>query len=236
MADAGLGADFVRLHDHLSQSTGNEAPLPAFEEASDDSRQVGSYRAKHPFLQLGFLGNFGKDQSAKSHVVMQTGYRLFHPGDYVYNFELVLDPHLPESIDIQHGKVEYNLEFRIERDSIFRRNLSGTKRISLIRSPAEGSLEQAQSIIINRDWEDLLHIETAVSGKSFSLGSQIPVAIELTPLATVRCHGIDVFVTENIEYWTRDRKAHRLFEARKIHLFAKQLAKSSNRMLLKEYH
>ncbi|CAM6005574.1 unnamed protein product [Sphagnum balticum] len=87
------------------KSTGNEAPLPAFEEASDDSRQVGSYRAEHPFLQLGFLGNFGKDQSAKSQVVMQTGYRLFHPGDYVYNFELVLDPHLPESIDIEHGKI-----------------------------------------------------------------------------------------------------------------------------------
>tara|TARA_R110002060_G_scaffold20689_12_gene28205 strand:- start:2808 stop:3500 length:693 start_codon:yes stop_codon:yes gene_type:complete len=230
MADAGPGADFVRLHDHLSQSTGSEAPLPAFEEASDDSRHVGSYRAEHPFLQLGFLGNFGKDQSAKSQVVMQTGYRLFHPGDYVYNFELILDPHLPESIDIEHGKVEYNLEFRVERDSVFHHNLSGTKRISLIRSPAEDSLEQAESIIVNRDWEDQLRIEIAVSGKSFSLGSQIPVAIELTPLAKARCHGIDVFATENIEYWTHDRKAHRLVEARKIHIFAKQ--KSSSRMCL----
>lgn len=228
MADAGPCADHVRLLDH-SQFTENETSLPSFEETSGESSRVSGYRAEHPFLQLGFLGGFRKNQSAKSQTAAQTGYRPFLPGDYVYNFELILDTHLPESIDLGLGKVEYSLEFHIERDGTFRHNLSGIKRISLVRSPAEGSSEQAESIILNRDWEDQLHVEIAIAGKSFSLGSQIPVAVELTPLAKVRCHSIDVFVTENIEYWTHDRKAHRLVEARKVHLFAKQSDKSSSR-------
>jgi len=231
MADAGPCADFVRLHDQLSQSTETEASLPSFEEISHDSVRASSYKEEHPFLHLEFLGSFGKDQSSKSRTATQAGYRPFYPGDYVYNFELLLDTHLPESIDLELGKVEYNLEFHIERDGLFRHNLSGTKRITLIRSPAEGSLEQAEPITLNRDWEDQLHVEIAISGKSFSLGSQIPVAVKLTPLSKARCHGVDVFITENIEYWTHDRKAHRLVEARKIHVFAKRSDKSSSSTL-----
>ena len=174
-------------------------------------------------LQVNQSRSFGKgDSSASGPSVAQRGYRTFHPGDYVYNFELPLDSRLPETIDVELGSVKYELEAVVERAGAFKANLMGSKEVTLIRTPSEGSLEQIEPIAISRNWEDQLHYDIVISGKSFPLGSQVPVAFKLTPLAKVQCHRIKVFVTENIEYFCNGKRVHRMEPTRKVQLFEKR--------------
>merc|ERR1711881_476181 len=110
----------------------------------------------------------------------------------------------------------------VERAGAFKTNLMGTKEGVVIRTPAEGALEQVEPIAISRNWEDQLHYDIVISGKSFPLGSTVPIAFKLTPLAKVQCHRIKVFVTENIQYFTNNKKVHRLEPTRKVQLFEKR--------------
>lgn len=174
-------------------------------------------------LQTNQSRSFGKGDSASGgSSVAQKGYRLFTPGDYVYNFELPIDSRLPETIGVDLGSVRYDLEATVERAGAFRANLFGSKEVTLIRAPSEGSLEQVEPIAISRNWEDQLHYDIVISGKSFPLGAQVPIAFKLTPLAKVQCHRIKVFVTENIQYYTANKRVHRLEPTRKIQLFEKR--------------
>lgn len=157
----------------------------------------------------------------------QRNYRMFPVGDYLYSFEFPIDGSLPETIKTDLGFVRYDLEAVVERSGAFRPNLLGTMEIPVIRTPAEGSLEQVEPIAISRNWEDQLHYDIVISGKSFPLGSQIPIAFKLTPLAKVECHRIKVFVTENIQHWTADKSVHRLQPAKKVLLFEKRAESAS---------
>ncbi|KAJ5551225.1 hypothetical protein N7535_000832 [Penicillium sp. DV-2018c] len=157
----------------------------------------------------------------------QRNYRMFPVGDYLYSFEFPIDGSLPETIKTDLGSVRYDLEAMVERAGAFRPNLLGTLEIPVIRTPAEGSLEQVEPIAISRNWEDQLHYDIVISGKSFPLGSQIPIAFKLTPLAKVECHRIKVYVTENIQHWTADKSVHRLQPAKKVLLFEKRADSNS---------
>ncbi|KAJ6261942.1 hypothetical protein Dda_2741 [Drechslerella dactyloides] len=172
-------------------------------------------------LQLNQSKTFNRSESPGRSVASR-GYKLFQPGEYTYNFELPIENILPETIQCELGSVKYELEAVIERAGAFRPNLVGKKDVVLIRCPADTSLEQVEPIAISRNWEDQLHYDIVISGKSFPMGSQIPIAFKLTPLAKVRCHRIKIYVTENIEYFCRNKKVHRIEPTRKIQIFEKR--------------
>jgi arrestin-related trafficking adapter 3/6 len=195
----------------LFQRTASPRPNPNHREANRLS------------LQLNQSRSFGKGETINGGpTIAQKGFKVFHPGDYVYNFELPVDSRLPESINVELGNVKYELEALVERSGAFRANLMGTKQLTMIRAPAEGSLEQIEPIAISRNWEDQLHYDIVISGKSFPLGASVPIAFKLTPLAKVQCHRIKVFVTENIQYFTANKRVHRLEPTRKVQLFEKR--------------
>ena len=207
--DLGVTGSTTSVVDQL-QRTSINGPLNAKE-------------AKRLSLQLNHSRSFGKGDSANGgSSVAQKGYRTFTPGLYTYSFELPIDSRLPETIDVELGNVKYFLEATVERAGAFRANLVGSKEVTLIRAPSEGSLEQVEPIAISRNWEDQLHYDIVISGKSFPLGAQVPIAFKLTPLAKVQCHRIKVFVTENIQYYTSNKRVHRLEPTRKIQLFEKR--------------
>ena len=78
-----------------------------------------------------------------------------------------------------------------------------------------------EPISISRQWEDQMHYDIVISGKSFPIGSKIPIAFKLTPLAKIQLHKLKVFVTESVEYWTNDRRVTRKDPGRKILLLEK---------------
>ncbi|KAI9708685.1 MAG: hypothetical protein M1828_002689 [Chrysothrix sp. TS-e1954] len=214
----GTGADVVQLVSSGPEHNGSPylspSPMNSSINVAKDSRL--SLSANQP-------RSFEKGETSKTGPsVAQKGYRIFHPGEYIYNFELPLDSRLPETIDVELGSVKYELEASVERAGAFRTNLYGQKEVKLIRAPAESSLEQVEPIAISRNWEDQLHYDIVISGKSFPLGAKIPIAFKLTPLAKVQCHRIKVFVTENIEYFCSQKRVHRMEPTRKVLLYEKR--------------
>lgn len=213
-AEYGTGADCVELCKNNSNITNSP---------NNSSLNLTSREVKRLSLQVNQSRSFGKGETPSGGPsVAQKGYRTFDAGEYMYNFELPLDSHLPETIDVDLGSVKYELEAIVERAGAFRTNLVGTKEVQLIRAPSEGSLEQVEPIAISRSWEDQLHYDIVISGKSFPLGAQVPIAFKLTPLAKVQCHRIKVFVTENVEYFCNNKRVHRMEPVRKVQLFEKR--------------
>jgi arrestin-related trafficking adapter 3/6 len=228
IAEHSYGADIVQLQKgpavetkDLGVSGGSSFDL--FQRSASPAKGQSTRDLKRLSLQNNSSRSFGKGESMNGGPsVAQRGFKVFHPGDYIYNFELPLDSRLPESIHVDLGSVKYELEALVERSGAFRANLVGAKELTLIRAPSEGSLEQVEPIAISRNWEDQLHYDIVISGKSFPLGSTVPIAFKLTPLAKVQCHRIKVFVTENIQYFTNNKKVHRLEPTRKVQLFEKR--------------
>jgi hypothetical protein len=225
-AERSTGADHVQLakgSDGAATSGSRLDPLSAHRSPNTSALNLTSRDAKKLSLQVNQSRSFGKGEAPKDGPsVAAKGYRTFLPGDYMYNFELPIDSRLPETIDVDLGSVKYELEATVERSGAFRANLVGSKEVTLIRAPSEGSLEQVEPIAISRNWEDQLHYDIVISGKSFPLGSQVPIAFKLTPLAKVQCHRIKVLVTENIEYFCSNKHVHRMEPTRKVQLFEKR--------------
>jgi hypothetical protein len=182
-------------------------------------------------LQSNQSRSFTKDQSLFGPTPAQKGYKMFPPGIYEYSFEHVIDNNSPETTKLQLASVKWQLEALVERAGTFKANLQGFKEVPVIRSPSEDSLELVEPISISRMWEDQLHYEIMISGKAFPLGSKIPIAFKLMPLAKVQVHKIRVYVSENIEYFTSNKKVTRKDVTRKILL----LEKIAGRPLGKEY-
>lgn len=226
-AENSYGADLVQLQKGPSVEAKDlgvtTSSFDLFQRSASPAKGPTPRDMKRLSLQANQSRSFGKGDTINGGpTVAQKGFKVFHPGDYIYNFELPLDSRLPESINVDLGHVKYELEALVERSGAFRANLVGTKELTLIRAPAEGSLEQVEPIAISRNWEDQLHYDIVISGKSFPLGSTVPIAFKLTPLAKVQCHRIKVFVTENIQYFTNNKKVHRLEPTRKVQLFEKR--------------
>ena len=194
-----------------------------------------SKEAKRLSLQSLQARSFQKGDSPFGPTPAQKGFKTFHPGVYEYPFELSIDNNSPETTSLPSASVKWMLECLVERSGTFKSNLAGTKEVLVVRSPSEDSLELVEPISISRKWEDQLHYDIIISGKSFPLGSKIPIAFKLTPLAKVQVHKLKVYVSENVEYFTNDKKVARRDthgQGRKILL----LEKTAGRPLAKEYN
>lgn len=165
--------------------------------------------------------SFGKGDSPLANQVQAKGYKVFRPGTYEYAFELPIDHNQLETAKLQYGSVRWDLEATVERAGAFKPNLHGSREVSIIRLPDQMSLETTEPISISRHWEDQLHYDIVISGKSFPIGGKIPIAFKLTPLAKVHVHKLKVFVTESIEYWTNDRHVTRKDPGRRLLLLEK---------------
>ncbi|KAF8852302.1 hypothetical protein BDZ45DRAFT_114516 [Acephala macrosclerotiorum] len=199
--------------------------------SSRSSTLLSAKDAKRLSLQSNQSRSFTKGDSPFGPTPAQKGYKVFHPGIYEYSFELPIDNNSPETTKLPLAHVTWQLECLVERAGTFKANLQGFKEIPVIRSPSEDSLELVEPISISRKWEDQLHYEIMISGKSFPLGSKIPIAFKLMPLAKVQVHKLKVYVSENIEYYAANKKVTRRDTTRKILL----LEKSAGKPLGKDY-
>jgi hypothetical protein len=190
-----------------------------------NSSNLSSKELKRLSLQSVNSRSFGKGDNPMANQVQAKGYKVFYPGVYDYSFELPIDHHQLETTRLQYGHVRWELEATVERAGAFKPNLHGTKEVAVVRIPDQLSLEMSEPISISRQWEDQMHYDIMISGKSFPIGARIPIAFKLTPLAKVQIHKLKVFVTESIEYWTTDRRVTRKDPGRKILLLEKAAGK-----------
>jgi arrestin-related trafficking adapter 3/6 len=176
-------------------------------------------------LQATQSRSFGKGDSPMASAVQLKGFKVFYPGTYEYAFELPIDHHQLETTKLQYGSVKWELQTCVERSGAFKGNLNGSREVTIVRLPDQMSLEMTEPISISRQWEDQLHYDIMISGKSFPIGTKIPIAFKLTPLAKVHIHKIKVFITESAEYWTNDRRVTRKDPGRKLLLLEKVAGK-----------
>jgi len=195
--------------------------LPSLTNRSNRSSTITSKEAKRLSLQSNQSRSFQKSDSLFGPTPQQKGFKIFHPGVYEYSFEIPIDNNSPETTKLQLASVIWQLEAIVERSGHFKTNLHGIKEVPVVRSPSQDSLELVEPISIARKWEDQLHYEIMISGKSFPLGSKIPIAFKLTPLAKVQVHKLKVYVSEHVEYFTNTKKVTRKEASRKILLFEK---------------
>jgi len=195
----------------------------AFRRGTPEGLSARDY--KRLSLQSVQARSFGKGDAPSTESVQPKTYKTFHPGTYEYSFELPIDHHQLETTKLQFGSVKWELEALVERAGAFKPNLHGTKEVRIVRVPDQLSLEMTEPISISRQWEDQLHYDIMISGKSFPIGTKIPIAFKLTPLAKVQVHKLKVFATESVEYWTMDRRVTRKDPGRKILLFEKAAGK-----------
>ncbi|SZF02510.1 unnamed protein product [Blumeria hordei] len=174
--------------------------------------------------------NFLKGEAAPGSSNLK-GYKIFYPGVYDYSFELPIDNNMPESTNLPLANVKWELEATVERAGTFKANLSGKREIPVIRSPSQDSLELVEPIAVSRTWDQQLHYDIVISGKSFPIGTKIPIAFKLTPLAKVQVHKVKVYLTENIDYYARDKSVQRKDVKRKMLL----LEKSAGKPVSKEF-
>lgn len=153
---------------------------------------------------------------------------LFPAGDYTYSFEFLVHDSLPETINTDLISTRYYLEVMIESPGPFHSKMRSQLDIPLIRLPSENSLELIEPIISSKDWRDQLHYDVCIFGRSFRLGSRIPMRVKLTPLVNLECRWIRVYVSQHVQHWTMGREPRRLqLPTKKVLLFEKQAGLAS---------
>ncbi|OAQ97809.1 hypothetical protein LLEC1_02548 [Akanthomyces lecanii] len=203
-----------------SSNTNLAMPTNQSHRASLTSREM-----KRLSLQTVQSRSFGKNDYSVASTTQAKGYKVFYPGTYDYSFELPIDYHQLETTKLQYGSVKWELHATVDRAGAFKPNLHGVKEVSIVRLPDQMSQEMSEPISISRQWENQLHYDIVISGKSFPIGSKIPIAFKLTPLDKVHIHKLKVYLTESTEYWTNDKRVTRKDPGRKILLLEKVAGK-----------
>lgn len=218
-----FGADFVQLSDVASPASEKANVIASTDELLCAKKSLASKRAKSCSFQPGCSGEVSRKCLKCNAAQCQPNYTLFPAGDYLYSFEFLVDGSLPESITTELSSIHYNLEAAIEPSGPPHSTLTGKLDIPVVRLPTESSLELSEPITISRIWRDQLAYGVNILGKSFSLGSRIPISLKLTPMADLFCDWIKVYVTEHVQHWTSGKISRRLLlPPKKVLLFEKQ--------------
>ncbi|KAJ6104644.1 hypothetical protein N7523_010964 [Penicillium sp. IBT 18751x] len=218
-----FGADFFQLSDFTSTVAEKTEmittkDMPLRENLTCSSKDVDGCLLAPDYSSATFAKCLRRPNAAKC----QHHHRVFPAGEYLYNFEFIVDGSLPETIRTDLGFVKYSLEASIEPAGRFCSTLTENLDIPIVRLPTENSLESIEPIAISRLWRDKLHYKAIILGKSFSMGSKIPINLKLVPMTNVVCHWIKIYVTEHVQYWTREKAArHMQLPTKRVLLFEK---------------
>lgn len=141
-----------------------------------------------------------------------------------------IDSTMPETFKTaaNEARVRYDLEAIVERAGPFRPNLWGRVEVPVVRTLPESSLENVEPIAIIRNWEGKLRYEIMVSGKSFAMGSRVPIAFKLTPLDKVAVQRIRIFITEEYTLYSSNRAVRQRQERKRILLMEKRAGARSS--------
>lgn len=181
----------------------------SFQALRDDQTPPPKYCSNnldHP----GLLGCSNKCLPQANNVHLKDHCGLFPPGDYTYPFEFFVHNFLPESINTGLISTRYYLEATIESPRLFRSKMRSQLDVPLLRLPSETSLELVEPLLYTKDWLEQLHYDACVLGRSFRLGSRIPMRLKLTPLANLECRWIKVHLNQHVQYWKTNLEPQRV--------------------------
>lgn len=185
-------------------------------DSSNTDLNLGHHTAEQKYLP------FPSSRFRKRTATKRPGYQLFEPGIYEFFIEFPIPRTCPETIRIRGRYVHYQLEAFIKLKTVLTTNIHSTKDVILVRVPDLDLVDQAGPIVIDKTWEDRLHYNLAISSKSFPVGSKIPITLRLSS-SKIRCHSLQVYLTENIQFFGHGENSYRRAPQRKIKLLEKSI-------------
>lgn len=117
-------------------------------------------------------------------------------GTYNWPVSFVIPPDSPPSIRCDYGSVTYRVRAQAVRAGTFTSKLVANTEVTVISCPSADDLEESESIIVEREWDNNLRYLISLSGKSFPLGGTMPVQLTLMPLSKICIYRLSVVLEE----------------------------------------
>jgi arrestin-related trafficking adapter 3/6 len=128
--------------------------------------------------------------------------------------------------------VRWELQALIERAGAPKRYIPIRKEISIIRVPYQISSEVNQPVAVTRLLANQADCRIVVLGRTFTIGSKIPVLPKIKLAEGIRCHSLSAYLMEQVDYFSVRKKEIR-FGGRRHILYECQIEKQptkSNKM------
>lgn len=177
---------------------------------SKSSNKAGT--VKKPNLKTlinGLLKEPAADHRTSSDDTTHSDSKEFKKGSYTYPISISLPSNLPPTLHADFGFNRYVLKANVVRAGPLTPNLVAEREVTLIHAPDEDALEETDSIVVERCWEDLLSYMVVFSGKSFPVGQKIPLWLKFVPLGKVKIYRILATLEERTDYFAKGRRVAR---------------------------
>ncbi|WFD08096.1 hypothetical protein MVES1_003465 [Malassezia vespertilionis] len=130
-------------------------------------------------------------------------------GDYQFPFSVSLPLDLPPTLHADFGHLEYMLKATLMRSGPLAGNVSDQREVTLVEAPDPETNAAADSIVVSRTCEDMLSYVATIAGRSFPIGTSIPLTLKFMPENKIRIHRITITLEEQTDYFANERKTMR---------------------------
>ena len=72
--------------------------------------------------------------------------------------------------------------------------MTAMREVTLIASPGEDDVEESDNIVVQREWDGQMHYQIIISGRTFPIGSTIPLHITFMPIAKIKIFRISASI------------------------------------------
>lgn len=91
-------------------------------------------------------------------------------GVYNYPISFPIPADTPPTIHAEFGSVSYRLKATVVRVGALTPNLVDEIEVTMIATPQEDDMEESENVIVERQWEEQMRYQIALSGKAFPIG------------------------------------------------------------------
>ncbi|KAF7155467.1 hypothetical protein CNMCM6106_004613 [Aspergillus hiratsukae] len=144
--------------------------------------------------------------------------KCFSPGKYSYDFEMILHSGLPESTFVEGAIVRYHLKASVKCHSKLR-GMYKTAEIEAVRCPSDAYVEDS----VGGHWSLLLpgimDVDITLPRKGIALEDCLPVLFQYRGHNNTKFHKLDVYLVEDIRYYSRNGAKAGRAPSKKIFLY-----------------
>lgn len=115
-------------------------------------------------------------------------------GTYTYPISFAIPANSPPTLLCEFGSVTYRLKATVHRPGAFTTRMTASRDVTLIACPGEDDLEESDNIVVQREWDSQMHYLIIISGRSFPIGSVIPLELTFMPISKLKIHRISALI------------------------------------------
>lgn len=165
-------------------------------------------------LLTGALGREGSHESPELGATVPGGeemhnWKEFKKGVYNYPICFPIPADAPPTVRAEFGSVTYKLKATVVRAGALTSNLVEDTDVIMIATPQDDDMEESENVIVERQWEEQMRYQVALSGKAFPIGGTIPFSVRLMPLAKCKVHRLSACLEEKTDYFALGKKVAR---------------------------